>query len=118
MSTTLTKEQIEFSEFLEIEKKLDIRMGKITVAEQVPKSDKLLKLTVDFGDETRTVVTNIGNRIESRFDLLIVPYPFIMNLKPTKIMGIESTAMIMIPENKEGKLELGIEKFSAGSKLL
>ena len=110
------KEQIDFTEFLEIEKKLDVRMGKITEAIQVPKSDKLLKLTVDFGDEVRTVVTNIGNRIESRFDLLTIPYPFIMNLKPTKIMGIESTAMILIPENKEGKLE--IEKFTAGSKLL
>ena len=43
------KQEISFDEFLEIESKLEIRIGKVTAAERVPKSDKLLKLTVIFG---------------------------------------------------------------------
>jgi len=53
------KDLIEFSEFLEIQKKLEIKVGQIVNVEDVPKSNKLIKLTVDFGTETRTVVTNI-----------------------------------------------------------
>lgn len=94
------KELIEFKDFLEIESKLEIKVGKIANVEDVPKSDKLLKLTVDFGDEQRVVVTNIKpllkidtELINSRLSGLM--FLFVTNLKPTKIMGIESTAMIM-----------------------
>lgn len=113
------KEQIEFSEFLEIENKLDIRIGQIAEAERVPKSDKLLKLTVIFGSEDseiKTVVTNIGSTFEPD-NLLGVNLPFIVNLKPTKMMGIVSEAMIMIGTNsKNGVMEL--ENYSIGTKII
>ena len=47
----MAKEKIEYSEFLEIEKKLEIKFGQIVKAERIPKSDKMLKLTVLFGVE-------------------------------------------------------------------
>jgi len=53
------KDLIEFPEFLEIQKKLEIKVGQIVNVEDIPKSNKLIKLTVDFGTETRIVVTNI-----------------------------------------------------------
>ena len=53
------KDKIEFSEFLELEKKLEIKIGKVISVEDVPKSNKLLKLNVEFGEEVRIVVTNI-----------------------------------------------------------
>lgn len=110
------KEQIEFNEFLEIEKKLDIRIGTIIEVEKMEKSDKMLKLLVDFGAEKRTVMTNIGNRIQSPDYIEGLKFPFIMNLKPVKIMGVESSAMIMIAENNDGELEPIIT--TNGSKLL
>lgn len=112
-----TKEQIEFSEFLEIENKLDIRIGQVAYAERVPKSDKLLKLTVFFGikdSEEKTVVTNIGATFEPD-DLLGANIPFIVNLKPTKIMGITSEAMIIIGDSYG---ELILEKYPIGTKIL
>lgn len=111
------KEKIEFAEFLEIEKKLDIRYGTIIEVDKMEKSDKMLKLTVDFGkEETRIVMTNIGNRENLPTLLVGFQFPFIMNLSPAKIMGVESTAMIMIPEN-DGVLEFSSTRFKNGSKL-
>ena len=71
------KNQIEFAEFLEIEKKLEIKIGKVTAVEDVPKSNKLIKLTVDFGSETRTVVTNIKPHLTDPRLLVNMMFPFI-----------------------------------------
>lgn len=99
------KDKIEFSEFLEIEKKLEIKYGTITGVEKMEKSDKMLKLTVDFGEEfQRTVMTNIGNRLDMTDYLIGLQFPFITNLAPAKIMGVESTAMIMIVEGDDGQI--------------
>jgi len=110
------KDKIEFSEFLEIEKKLEIRYGTIKEVEKMEGSNKMLKLKVDFGDENRTVMTNIGNRLPSTDYILEEQFPFIMNLKPASIMGVESTAMIMIAEDSDGELQPRV--ISDGSKLL
>lgn len=115
-----TKEQIDYSEFLEISEKLDIRIGQIVAAERVPKSDKLLKLTVIFGaneEDEKTVVTNIGSTTEPD-DLLALTMPFIVNLKPSKMMGITSEAMIMVGTSLEGKMQVGLDYFGVGTKLL
>jgi methionine--tRNA ligase beta chain len=98
------KNQIEFAEFLEIEKKLEIKIGKVTAVEDVPKSNKLLKLTVDFGTETRTVVTNIKPFLTDTQMLVSMTFPFITNLKPVIMMDIESTAMIMPGEIESGNV--------------
>jgi len=113
----MSKELIEFDEFLEITNKLEVIYGQVVSAERVPKSKKLLKLTVIFGvDESdeKTVVTNLGDKFEpEEFEGLTLP--FVTNLVPSTIMGIVSQAMIMVPTN-HGKVEL--EEYSLGSKLL
>ena len=115
-----TKGQIEFSEFLEIENRLDIRIGQIVTAERVPKSDKLLKLMVIFGaneEDEKTVVTNIGDKVEPD-DLLALTMPFIVNLKPSKMMGITSEAMIVVGTGLEGQMQVGLDYFAIGTKIL
>ena len=89
----------------------------IRSVERVPKSEKMLKLEVSFGDEDRrTVLTNIGNRIEDIGVLEMIQLPFITNLEPVKMMGVVSEAMIIVAENEEGEIEF--EKYTNGSKLM
>lgn len=110
------KDKITFDEFLAIDAKLEIKIGMIRNIELMPKSDKMLKLEVSFGDDDRrTVMTNIGNRVDVD-NLDGAQLPFITNLEPAKIMGVMSEAMIMIAENKDGELEF--EQFTNGAKLM
>jgi methionyl-tRNA synthetase len=89
------KEKIKFAEFIEIEKKLEIKSGKVISVESIPKSDKLIKLSVEFGDNIEIVVTNIKKEIPDINFLLQKTFLFITNLDPVKMMGIESSAMIL-----------------------
>jgi tRNA-binding EMAP/Myf-like protein len=111
------KNKIGFPTFLEIEGQLEITIGKIINVESVPKSDKMLKLTVSFGEElgTRIVMTNIGNKIPSLKVLMDRYFCFITNLEPAKIMGEISEAMIMVPMLSDGSFDL---LHREGSKLL
>jgi methionine--tRNA ligase beta chain len=113
----MEKELIEFQEFLEIEKKLDIRIGIISDAERVLKSKKLLKLSVMFNlnEPNKVVVTNIGDKIEPN-ELIGKKVPFILNLKPVTMMGITSEAMIIIGTSPSGEYEF--ENYNAGTKLI
>lgn len=114
----MEKQQISFEEFLEIEKKLDIRIGQVIDVERIPNSKKLLKMLVIFGgnkEDQKTVVTNLGDKFEPN-DLVGIWCPFIMNLKPAVMMGVESQAMIMVGEKADGSIEL--EKYSMGTKLI
>lgn len=110
------KEQINFEEFLEIQKKLEIKYGTIIEVEKMENSNKMLKLLVDFGSEKRTVMTNVGNK---GLALNGTQFPFITNLKPATIMGVESTAMIMVCEDEEGNIQNPpwVPGFKNGSKL-
>jgi len=108
------KDKIEFSEFLDASSKLEIKTGKIISVTDVPKSDKLIKLEVDFGEDTpRVVVTNIKPSLGENYVDKLEGYSFLFvtNLKPVKMMGIESQAMIM-----PGELENGTPAVILGSK--
>ena len=108
------KDKIEFSEFLDASSKLEIKTGKIISVTDVPKSDKLIKLEVDFGEDTpRVVVTNIKPSLGEHYVDKLEGYSFlfITNLKPVKMMGIESQAMIM-----PGELENGTPVFVVNAK--
>jgi len=74
--------------------KLDIRVGTIETVEDLPESDKLVKLTVDFGDHKRTIL--VGMKLERDDPTAIEGQQalFIVNLKPRKMMGIESEGML------------------------
>jgi methionyl-tRNA synthetase len=114
----MTKGQITFDQFLEIENKLEIRIGQILAAERIPKSKKLLKMLVIFGpnkEDEKTVVTNLGDKFEPETFIGLFA-PFIMNLTPSVMMGVESQAMIMVGEKADGTLQL--ERYSMGTKLL
>lgn len=115
------KNKITFDEFLEIEKRLEIKFGVIDEVERIKGSDKLLKLTVSFEEESgrRTVVTNIGKDVSDEDILMKLNaqgYYFVTNLEPVKIMGIISEAMILVPTWK-GEMKLGPTRI-IGSKLL
>jgi methionine--tRNA ligase beta chain len=116
------KEKIEFKELLEIEKKLEIKVGTIKTVERVEGSDKMLKLTVNLGEEEdRVSMTNIGNlpgfsgENEAETNLTGIQMFFITNLKPAKMMGIESTAMILPVMNEEN---MELKNYTNGSKLM
>jgi methionine--tRNA ligase beta chain len=82
--------------------KLDIRIGEIITAERVAGTDKLLKLTVNVGSETRQLVAGIA---ESYAPDSIVGkrIPVVVNLEPKTIRGIESQGMILCPSTADGK---------------
>lgn len=83
--------------------KMDIRVATITAAEAVPKSDKLLKLTLDTGVDTRTVVSGIAVYYKPE-DIIGQKVVMLANLAPRKIKGIESQGMILMAENSKGEL--------------
>lgn len=93
------KEEIEFGTFME----LDIRAGRIVKAENVEKSNKLLKLKVDLGFEQRTIVSGIKKEFKPE-DLVGSSVCVVANLAPKKMMGIESQGMILMAEDTDGEL--------------
>ncbi len=93
------KPEISFEDFT----KLDIRTGKITAAEPIKKADKLLKLTVDLGGQTRTVVSGIALQFKPE-EVVGQQVAVLLNLAPRKMRGVLSEGMILMAENKEGKL--------------
>jgi methionine--tRNA ligase beta chain len=81
---------IAFDEF----QKLRIRIGLIIEAEKIEGTDKLLKLKVDFGDEKRQIVSGIAQFYVPE-KLIGKQFPFVTNLEPRIIRGIESQGMIL-----------------------
>jgi methionyl-tRNA synthetase len=76
--------------------KVEIRAGKILSAVELPESEKLLKLSVDFGEERpRTVVSGVKKYFSDPSELVGVVCGFVTNLPPRPLMGIESEAMIL-----------------------
>jgi methionyl-tRNA synthetase len=85
---------VSFDEF----QKLDLRVGRIVSAEPVPKANKLLKLTVDLGQEQRTVVAGIAQSYspEALAGKSII---VVANLAPRTLRGIESQGMVLAAES-------------------
>ncbi len=86
----VNKEMIDINEFA----KLDIRIGKVENAERIEGSKKLIRLEVDIGNEMRQLVAGIAAEYspESLIGKLV---PVLVNLKPAKLMGVESRGMIL-----------------------
>ena len=92
--------QITIDEFMKVE----LRTGKILAAEKVKKSKKLIQLKVDIGTETRQVLAGIAESYEPE-DLVGRTVIIVANLKPAKLMGIESQGMVLAASN-DGKIML------------
>ena len=75
--------------------KIDIRAGTIKLIEDVKGSDKLLKMTVDFGDHIRTILVGMKKEREEPKQLEGVQTLFVVNLEPKKIMGEVSEGMLL-----------------------
>jgi methionyl-tRNA synthetase len=90
------KPEIDYEEFA----KVDLRVGKILEAEAVPKSNKLLKLKVDIGAE-RTIVAGIAKDYKPE-ELMGKKILVVANLKPVKLMGVESHGMLLATDAEKG----------------
>lgn len=93
------KSEIAFDDF----SRMDLRVGTIVEAVKVKKSKKLLKLTVESGLDTRTIMSGIAESYEPEA-IIGKQVCFLANLAPRSIMGIESKGMILMAEDKDGKL--------------
>jgi methionyl-tRNA synthetase len=109
---TPAKENVSFEQF----SGLDIRTGIILEAEKVAKTKKLLKLKIDTGLDTRTVVSGIAEYYEPE-NIVGQQVSILINLEPREIKGILSQGMILMAENSEGKLTFVApsENFPSGS---
>lgn len=87
-------------------RKLDLRVAEILAAERVPKSKKLLKLAVSLGFEQRTIVAGIGENLEDLTTLIGKKVVVVANLKPAKLLGIESQGMLLAAHSPSEELEL------------
>ena len=85
--------------------KVKLKIAKVISCENHPKADKLLVLTLQLGNETRTVVSGI-KEFYSAEDLIGKKVVVVVNLKPVKLRGVESRGMILAAEDKDGKLSL------------
>jgi methionyl-tRNA synthetase len=99
LSEVTAKAATSFDDF----QKMDIRVGTILTAERVPKTDKLLKLTIDTGIDQRTVVSGIAQFYDPE-KIIGQQVSILVNLEPRKIKGIESKGMILMAENSNGEL--------------
>ena len=90
--------------------KVDLRVAKVLTAERVPNSKKLMKLGIDLGTEQRTIVAGIAEAYEA--DALVGrSIVVVANLKPAKLMGIESNGMVLAASAEGGKpVLLGMEQ--------
>ncbi|MEO5647368.1 MAG: methionine--tRNA ligase subunit beta, partial [Chitinophagaceae bacterium] len=106
------KPEIQYDDFA----KLDFKIGTIINAEKVEKADKLLKLEVDLGFEKRTIVSGIALHFKPE-DIIGKQVTVVANLAPRKMRGIESNGMILMAEDKKGKLHFihGENKIDDGS---
>jgi methionyl-tRNA synthetase len=93
-----TDNRIAIDEFL----KIDLRVAKVLAAEKVPNSRKLMKLSIDVGTEQRTLVAGIAEAYEPE-QLVGKTVGIVFNLKPAKLMGIESNGMILAASPEGGK---------------
>jgi len=93
--------RISIEDFL----KIDLRVAKVLEAEKVPNSKKLMKLKIDLGSEQRTLVAGIAESYEAE-QLVGRTVAIVANLKPAKLMGIESNGMILAASADGGKATL------------
>lgn len=94
--------------------KIDLRVGKVLEAEPVKGSKKLLKLFVDIGYEKRTILSGIA-AYYSPEDMIGKKVVVVANLKPRPMMGTESHGMILMSENRDGKLVIVDSENEVGS---
>ena len=97
-AATAAGDRISIDDFM----KVDLRVAKVLTAEKVPNSRKLVKMTIDVGTEQRTLVAGIAEAYEPE-QLVGRTIVMVFNLKPAKLMGIESNGMVLAASPDGGK---------------
>ena len=107
-------QEIQYDDFA----KLDIRMGTVLAAELVPETDKLIKCTIDFGEMgQRTIVSGIAQWKKPE-ELVGKQLPYIVNLAPRMLRGVESQGMLLAASDESGVALLQTERqVPSGTKL-
>jgi methionyl-tRNA synthetase len=107
LETGTEKPEIVDENLIDIEyfKKVKLRTAEIIAAEKVPNADKLLRLQVKLGEETRQVLAGIAQWYtpESLVGQQVI---IVANLKPAKIRGLESHGMLLAAQDKDGVVVL------------
>ena len=85
--------------------KFNIRVGQVKYAKKIPRTKKLIELKVDLGDIEKTVITGIADQYSPK-DMIGKKMIFVINLKPKKLSGVISEAMLIVAEEKNGKIHL------------
>jgi len=98
------KPEIDYEEFA----KVDLRVAKVLDAKMVPKSNKLIQLTIDIGEE-RTIVAGIGKDYKPE-EMIGKQIVIVANLKPAKLMGVESRGMLLATDTDEGLTVLTFDR--------
>ncbi len=97
--------------------KIQLKTAKVLAAERVPKSEKLLKLHVSIGSEQRQIVAGIGKKYDPE-SLIGKTIIVVANLKPAKLMGIESQGMVLAAGDSEVRgLATILEETEPGTKV-
>lgn len=108
-------DEISYEDFA----KLDIRIGTVVAAEMVPETDKLIKCSVNFGSEVgiRTIVSGIAQWKKPE-ELIGLQLPYIINLAPRILRGVESQGMLLAASDENGVALLCCERtLSPGTRL-
>ena len=92
---------IEFDDFME----LDLRVAEVKEAKKHPNADRLLVLTLDLGDETRTVVAGLAEHYAPG-ELAGKKVLYLANLRPKKLRGVLSQGMVLAAEGPNGRLSV------------
>lgn len=104
------KPQITIDDF----DKVDFRVGTVIHAEDIVKSKKLLKLTVDLGFETRSIVSGIKEHYKPE-DVIGKRVVVVANLKPAKLAGVESQGMVLAADDDSGLHVISVDEIAPGS---
>lgn len=96
--------------------KVELKVGKVLTAEPIEGSEKLLKLEVNFGEETRQILSGIAKWYSPK-DLIGKFFVFVTNLEPRKMMGLESFGMILATDTDKPILIKPSKKVKPGVQL-
>ena len=93
------KDEIEFGDFMD----LDLRLGRVMLAEPIPDADKLLRLDIDLGFEERQILAGIAEHMTPE-EITGQRVVVVANLAPKAMFGLESQGMVLMAEDREGNL--------------
>lgn len=103
---------IPFDDFAKVE----MKVGKIISAEHIEGSEKLLKLQVNFGEETRQILSGIAKWYTPE-ELIDKEAVFVVNIEPRMMMGLESAGMLLAAEGEKPIIIIPSEEANPGAKL-